>query len=157
VKHAEAMRGGSRTSGSRSQDGAATVEFVLVAVFCLVPLTYVLLTALSVQSTAFAVVEAARSGAQAFVSAPSGSLAGSRADRAVDLALADQGLSAEPRDVQITCSRSPCLTPGGTVRVRVSATVQLGWLPGWLGAGGAGIPVQAVHEKTVDPYLPART
>ena len=157
MKHAQEVRRGSRTRGGRSQDGTATVEFVLVAVLCLVPLTYVLLTALSVQSTTFAVVEAARSGAQAFVGAPSGWVAGSRADHAVSLALADQGLSGEPRDVQITCSRSPCLTPGGTVQVRVSAIVRLGWLPGWLGGGRAGIPVQAVHEETVDPYVPART
>ena len=140
-----------------SDCGAATVEFVLVALFLLVPLTYVVLTALSVQSHAFAVVQAARSGARAYVTAPSVRVAGQLARRAVDLALADQGLAGEPSMVQITCDRTPCLTPGATVRVQVSATVRLGWLPTWLGNDHGGIPVRAVHVETVDPYEPART
>ena len=142
---------------SRADDGGtATVEFVLVGLMLLVPLTYVLLTALAVQSHAYAVVEAARSGARAYVTAPNGSAARLRAQEAVRLSLADQGLPTGDATVAVACSRTPCLTPGGTVRVQVSATVGLGWVPDWLGERRAAIPVTAVHVETVDPFEPAR-
>jgi hypothetical protein len=141
----------------RGDDGAATVEFVLVGLLLLVPLAYVVLTALSVQRTAFGTVEAARSGARAFVTAPSGATGRSRAVRAVDLALADQGVRGDGAVLQITCGATPCLTPGATLRVRVSAIVRLPWLPSFLGGDDGGIPVQAVHVEVVDPFEPARS
>jgi hypothetical protein len=139
--------------------GTATVEFVLVGLLMMVPITYGLLTALQVQRTAFAAVEAARAGARAFITAPSSSAGRQRAQQAVDLALRDQGVPAHDGQLRITCSTTPCLTPGGTIGVAVSSTVYLGWLPTFLrgGAGGTvGIPVQAVHVETVDPFEPGR-
>ena len=147
----------SRRAVRRSDDGSATVEFVLVGLLLLVPLTYVALTALSVQRTAFAAVEAARSGARAFVTAPSGAAAAARAMQAVDLALADQGVGRGAARLQIGCSAQPCLTPGATVRVQVSAAVRLPWLPAFLSGDVGGIPVQAVHVEVVDPFEPARS
>ncbi len=140
----------------RGDAGAATVEFILVGLLLLVPLAYVVLTALTVQRTAFAVVEAARSGGRAFVTAPSGASARSRTVRAVDLALADQGAGAAGARLDIGCSATPCLTPGATVRITVSATVRLPWLPAFVGNDGGGIPVRAVHVEVVDPFEPAR-
>ncbi len=147
----------SRRALHRAEDGTATVEFLLVGLLLLVPLTYVVLTALSVQRTAFAAVEAARSAARAFVTAPSGAAARARATQAADLALADQGVARGAAAVQIGCSARPCLTPGATVRVQVSATVRMPWLPALLSGDGGGIPVQAVHVEVVDPFEPART
>jgi len=143
-------------SDAARDDGSALVEFVLVGLLLMVPLAYVVLTALSVQSRAYAVVEAARSGARAYVTAPTAAVASSSARRAVGLALHDQGVPAGAAVVSITCSRTPCLTPGGTVRIQVSAPVELGWVPSFLGGARAGVPVTAVHVETVDPFEPAR-
>jgi hypothetical protein len=141
---------------SGDDDGSALVEFVLVGLLLMVPLTYVVLMALTVQSRAYAVVEAARSGARAYVTAPSTNAAVSSVRRAIGLALHDQGVPPGAAVVSISCSRTPCLTPGGTVSVQVSAPVELGWVPSFLGGGRAAIPVSAVHVETVDPFEPAR-
>lgn len=146
----------SRRRPNRRDDGTATVEFVLVGLLMLVPIAYVVLTALSVQRAAFAAVEAARSGGRAFVTAQSDAAARARAARAVDLAMADQGLSGAATNLQISCAAKPCLTPGATVRVEVSGTVRLPWLPSVLGTDNGGIPVRAVHVEVVDPFQPAR-
>ena len=117
------------------------------------------MAALQVQRTAFAAVEAARSAARAFVTAPSGQVGRVRAQQAVDLALSDQGVPAQDGQLLITCSAMPCLTAGATVTVAVSGTVRLDWLPSFLGAGTPGlavIPVRAVHVETVDPFEPGR-
>ena len=144
-------------SGRRDGDaGTATIEFVLVGLLLMIPIAYGLLAALQVQRTAFAAVQAAREGARAFITAPSGAAARQRAQLAVDLALGDQGVPAQDGQLRITCSATPCLTPGGTVRVEVTSTVGLGWLPSFLGGGTAGIPVTAVHVETVDPFEPGR-
>ena len=148
--------GASDDRGSGSDRGSATVEFVLVGLLLLVPLTYVVLGALSVQRHAYAVVAAARSGARAYVSAPSGAAARARAQRAVALALADQGVPPASALVDIRCSRMPCLEPGATVRVQVSTTVVAGWVPSFLGGPALRVPVSSVHVETVDPFEPAR-
>ena len=136
--------------------GSATVEFVLVGLLLMVPLTYVVLGALAVQSHAYAVVTAARSAARAYVTAPSSAAGSTAARRAVALALRDQGVTDSAAAVVITCSSARCLTPGGTVRVRVSTTVGLGWVPSFLGGAAGGIPVSATHVETVDPFAAAR-
>jgi hypothetical protein len=151
---------GDRTRGSADAEadtGSAIVEFVVVGLLLMVPLAYVVLAALSVQRHAYAVVEAARSAARAYVTAPTATAGSADARRAVALALRDQGV-AEDAGVQvtITCSRTPCLTPGGTVRVRVSTTVVLGWVPAFLARGAAAIPVSATHVESVDPFTAAR-
>jgi hypothetical protein len=138
----------------KGDDGSATVELLLVGVLLLVPLAYVVISALTVQRHAYAAVAAARSGARAYVTAPSEAVARVRAQRAVDVALADQGVPAASAHVVVTCTRRPCLAPGATVRVQVSMTVVAG-LPSFLG-GSVGIPVSAVHVETVDPFVPAR-
>ena len=65
----------------RDDTGSATVEFVLVGLLLMVPLTYVVLGALTVQSHAYAVVTAARSAARAYVTAPSSAVGSSDARR----------------------------------------------------------------------------
>jgi Flp pilus assembly protein TadG len=144
--------------GSKGRDdGTATVEFVLVGLVLVVPLAYVVLTALSVQSHAYAVVTAARSAARAYVTAPSAEAGAARARGAAALALRDQGVRDAGVDVAVSCSTTPCLTPGGTVRVRVSTTVVLGGMPAFLTGGSTGIPVSATHVETVDPFAAPRT
>jgi hypothetical protein len=146
-----------RVPDRRRRDvGSATVEFVLVGLLLMVPLTYVVLGALTVQRHAYAVVTAARSAARAYVTASSSSVGSAAARRAVALALRDQGVPDSSAAVEISCSRLRCLTPGATVRVRVSTIVGLGWVPSFLGGGTGGIPVTATHVETVDPFTAGR-
>jgi len=137
-------------------DGTATVEFVLVALLLLVPLAYVLVAALDVQRTAYAVGQAARTGARAFVTAPSTAVGRERARRAAVLALADQGLPSDGLRVEVRCSAQPCLTPAASVRVVVSAVARLPLAPDVLGRPVAGLPVSAEQELTVEPYSARR-
>ena len=136
--------------------GAATIEFVLTALLLLVPLGYALLAALQVQRSAFAVTQAARSGARAFVTAPTAAIGRQRARRAVGLALGDQGVPVSGARVEIRCSAVPCLTPAGTVVVVVTTPVRLPVLPDLFGRPAAVVPVSAEQELTVDPYRPGR-
>jgi hypothetical protein len=152
------MRSSNRAdrTAARGDTGSATVEFVLVGLLLVVPLAYVVLGALSVQRHAYAVVEAARSAARAYVTAPTAAVGSADARRAVALALRDQGVPDAGVELSVTCSRTPCLSPGGTVRVRVATTVSLGWVPAFLGGGSVGIPISATHVESVDPFTALR-
>jgi Flp pilus assembly protein TadG len=140
----------------RGDDGTATVEFVLVALLLLVPLAYVLVAALDVQRAAYAVSQAARTGARAFVTAPSTAVGRERARRAAVLALADQGVPAGGLRVELHCSAQPCLTPAASVRVVVRAVARLPFAPEILGHPVAALPVSAEQELAVEPYSPGR-
>ncbi len=142
-------------AGSNS-DGSATVEFVLLGVALLLPLTYVLTTVLTLQRSAYGLTQAAREAARGYVTTPSGSDGAARATAAADLALRDQGI--DPRQVRITfdCSASPCLSPSGRLTVRVDTVVPLPWVPELLGRPTAAVPVSAEHTEIVDPFAPVR-
>ena len=137
-------------------EGSATVEFVLFSLLLLVPFTYVLLTVFQVQRAAYATTEAAREAGRAFVTAPSSGEARRRVDEAVVLALRDQGLPATGLGVRISCSRQPCLTPGGTVTVTIQDQVALPWVPALLGRPAASVTVRAVHVQAVDAFRAVR-
>ncbi len=133
---------------ARSQRGNAILEFQAFGLLLLLPLVYVLLTALDVQRTAFAATHAAREAGR--VAVVSGDEASARAAAAI--AFADQGLTPADATVSFTCSPS-CQTAGGEVTVTVSTVVRLPFLPDALGeAGRARIPVQAVHVATFDRF-----
>ena len=132
--------------------GTATIEFVLVALLLLVPLAYVLIAALDVQRAAYAVGQAARTGARAFVTAPSTAVGRERAQRAAVLALADQGVPPDTLRVEVRCSAQPCLTPSASVTVVVSCVARLPLAPEVLGRPVAAVPVRAEQELTVEPY-----
>jgi hypothetical protein len=135
--------------------GSATIESVVVLVVLLVPLTYVVLTGLQLQRAAFAATQAARTAARAFITAPTGGMGRVRADRAVRLAVADQGARIADLQLRIECSADPCLSPGGVVRVQVSGRVELPWVPDMLGRAAA-VPVTAIHTESVDPFREQR-
>lgn len=127
-----------------TDDGNASLEFVMVAVVLMVPLVYVLLTVFALQRAAFAVSAAAREAGRAYVTADAGDDPVSRAQTAADLALADQ-LPGTPRADLATTATT--LTPGATVTVHVTYRVALP-LAGHL----ATVPVTATHVATVDRY-----
>lgn len=139
----------SQQIGQRSSDqGAAVVEFVVLAVVVMVPLVYVILVVLQVHAGTYAVVTAAREAGRAYVSADSTSAGSARARTAAKVALADQGF-AEPH-VAIRCAGGPCLSPGSRVQVRVATTITIPLTP--YGDGRWSIPVSAGHEVAVDSY-----
>jgi hypothetical protein len=145
-----------RAGNAPPDEGSATVEFVLFSLLLLVPFTYVLLTVFQVQRAAYATTEAAREAGRAFVTARSSGEAQRRVDEVVALALRDQGLVATGLDVRISCSRQPCLTPGGTVTVTIQDQVALPWVPALFGRPAASVTVRAVHVQAVDAFRPAR-
>jgi hypothetical protein len=70
------------------------------------------------------------------------------------MTLADHGIVLEQGQLQITCSRTPCLTPGATVQVSYRTAVQLPLLPD--GFGLATFPISATHTQVVDVYSEVR-
>lgn len=99
------------------------IEFVFVAVLILIPLVYFVVAIALVQRSTVAVTHAAREAGRAFATADSTDHGVQRAQVAVRLALADQGLSddANRRYVEAdqTCESrtiTPSLTPGAQSR-----------------------------------------
>ena len=133
-------------------EGSAMVEFTWLAVLLVVPLVYVLLSALAVQRTAFGVTEAARQAGRAYATADDLAQAEARAREAVALALRDQGVQ-EPPELEVTCD-GPCLAPGTTVTVRVAHEVRLPVLS-LLGNAAPVVPVSATHDEVVDVFQEA--
>ena len=73
-------------------EGAAMVEFVLLAVVLVVPLCYIVLAVFDLQSAAFGANAATREAARVFVRAPSTAEGERRAETAAALTLADHGI-----------------------------------------------------------------
>lgn len=140
-------------SDMRSDIGNAIVEFVYLALLLMVPLVYVLLTVFRVQGAAYAVSGAAREAGRVFVSAAPGQDAGARAFTAASLVMTDTGLALRRHQLEITCSATPCLTPGATVDIAVDYDVPLPFLPHFLaGEAPASVRVESRHLEVVDRF-----
>lgn len=118
----------------RDDAGNAIVEFVFFAILVLVPLVYAVAGVASVQRSTLAVTQAARQAGRAFATSASTSEGVVRAQVAVRLALADEGLpdDAELRYVPtgLGCQDAvitPALQPGAEFAVCV---VRHAFLPG---------------------------
>ncbi len=138
--------------GTRQQrgadEGAAVVEFVVLAVVVMVPLVYVVLVILQVHAGTYAVVTAAREAGRAYVSSDNTTAGSARARAAAKVALADQGF-AEPQ-LRVRCTDGPCLAPGSRVQIQVATSIAIPLTP--YGDGRWSIPVSAGHEVAVDTY-----
>ncbi len=140
----------------RDDEGAAMVEFIVLAVTLAIPLCYLILAVFDVQRAAFGASAATREAARVFVRAPSTAEGEQRARAAAGITLADHGLALEPGDLTISCSSTPCLTPGATVRFTYRATVKLPFIAAFASADLATIPITASHTQTVDEYSEVR-
>ena len=138
----------------RSEDkGSAIVEFVWLAILLMIPLVYVVLTAVSIQRSAFAVTSAAREAGRAYATAGSDDLGESRAEAAAELAMHDQGVTWSPPGRLVECG--PCTyAPGSVFTVRLRLRVALPLVPSWLCRGHclAAIPVSATHTERVSCF-----
>ncbi|MBV9485884.1 MAG: hypothetical protein JO246_07480 [Frankiaceae bacterium] len=139
---------------SRPADrGSALVEFVWLAVLLMVPLVYVVLTAVSIQRSAFGLTEATRDAGRAYATAGSDRLGERRAEAAVRLALRDQGVDWRPSGRVVSCG--PCAyRPGSTFTVSLHTRVRLPFVPRWMCGKtcAAGIPVTARHTEALSCY-----
>src|SRR3954453_20202930 len=119
----------------------------------MIPLVYVVLTAASLQRTAFAETSAARDAARAYATAGSDAEGERRAEAAVVLALHDQGIDWAPTGRVVSCG--PCdYQPGSTFTVDLHRVVKLPLVPYWLCSERcvAGITVSAHHRERIDCY-----
>jgi Flp pilus assembly protein TadG len=136
-----------------NDDGTALVEFTWLAILLLVPLVYVVLSALSVQRAAFAATAAVRDAARAYATAGSDAEGELRAEQAVILAMHDQGIAWSPTGRVVSCGDCT-FQPGSTFTVDIHSTVALPFVPSWLCGErcAAGIPVSAHHRERIDCF-----
>ncbi|MBU4337312.1 MAG: pilus assembly protein [Actinobacteria bacterium] len=139
-------------------DGNALVEFLALAFVLLIPVAYLVLTLGRLQAAVFATEAAARGAARVYVTSEDVDLAGARALTATDLALDDQGFDDDPTQaLRLTCTTSPCLSPGGQVTAEVTAQVPLPFVPGFVrDRVPLSVPVSAVRTAAVDEYRAGR-
>lgn len=136
--------------------GAAMIEFVFLAVLLAVPLAYLLLAVFDVQRSAYGASSATREAARVFVRASSTAEAESQARSAAAVALADHGLALADGDLIISCSATPCLTPGATVQISFQTHVALPLIPVFGDRGVASIPIESSHVQVIDEYSELR-
>jgi Flp pilus assembly pilin Flp len=140
----------------RDEEGAAMVEFIVLAVTLAVPLCYLVLAVFDVQRSAFGASAATREAARVFVRASSTAEGEQQANAAAAITLADHGIELQPGELAISCSTTPCLTPGGTVSFSYRTTVKVPLLPEFASTDLASIPITASHTQTVDEYSEVR-
>lgn len=136
---------------ARRDDGNALVEFTWLGVLLLVPVAYLVVSVFQVQRAAFAVTQATREAGRAYVAAGDGDPEAA-ALAAAELALQDQGLRLDPRELSIRCSDDPCLTAGSTIIVRIDTKVSLPFIPKVFGRLPASIAVHGRHDEVVDCF-----
>lgn len=139
------------------ESGSATVEFVFLAVVLIVPLFYLVGTLGRVQAGSYAATMAAREAGRAYVTADEPGEAVVRARAAAQLAFEDQGFGGREATMRLGCDRTPCLRPGGTVRVDTVVRVPLPLVPAFAeGDLPPAVVLRATHVASVDRYRSVR-
>jgi hypothetical protein len=131
----------------RSEVGNVIVEFIGITVGLLVPLSIVANSSLLVANAYLATDVAARTAARAFVLSSSDVTAARAANSAAHLSAQDFISEGGTITTQISCSKKPCLSPGGFVTVKISKEIILN-LPKALGT--RSVLVTSQHTSGVD-------
>lgn len=132
--------------------GSAVIEFSWLAILLLVPLVYLVLCLARLQAGSYAVTQAARESARAFVTAEDDEGARVRSRAAADIAFADQGFGGQGR-LDLACTATPCLSPGASVTTRAAVAVPLPLAPAFLAdVVPLQIPVSATQVAPVPEY-----
>lgn len=136
-----------------TDDGSALVEFTYLAIILMIPLVYVVLSALSLQRAAFATTVAAREAARAYATAGSDAEGERRAELAVALVMHDQGVAWVPSGRVVECGGCD-YAAGSPFAVDLRTTVSLPFVPHWMCSSRclAGITVSAHHAERIDCY-----
>ena len=115
----------------QGERGNVPLEFIAIVVALLIPLTFSASAVSAVAKTNIAQESAARAAARAFVVAPNSQIAYSRSRAVAATILQDSGISANQVQTLITCSGTPCLTPGEVVTVTIKRVFTLQVLGSW--------------------------
>jgi hypothetical protein len=141
---------------SRTEDGSASLEFIVAGLVLLVPIVYLVVVLFQIQAAVLAAEGGARQAARLFVDAEDAEAATDRAATAVEFALRDQGIDPTIADVSITCrdgGPDECLDPGDLVTVVVRLDVVLPLAPPVLGLDDlAVIPIEASAVNGVSEF-----
>jgi Flp pilus assembly protein TadG len=144
----------------RQERGSALVEFVFIALVVFVPLVYLVAGFSAVQRGVFASTAAAREAGRALGTAPDVATGQARAERALQLAVADQHVDAT--DVRLAyappgagCAAAgsymPTLAPGERFSVCVTVTVRIPLLPEFIRTNTATGQFVVDRDRYVDP------
>lgn len=131
-----------------NEKGNASIEFLGFLLILVIPSIIgisVLGAVLSAKETG---VSAAREGARVFVRAQNHEEAYRSMEETVERTLAYKDLTTE-RPSEISCTASPCFTPGGSVSVTVYVHVDVPYMDG-------GLTVQARETMPVDELRASR-
>ncbi|MCD5315400.1 pilus assembly protein [Kineosporia babensis] len=132
------------------------IEFVALGLLLMLPVAYLVLVLGRIQAASFAANGAAREGARAFAAADSDAEAQRHLAITTELALRDHHFADEAGEVAISCTASPCLTPGERVTVEVQIAARFPWLPaGFADALNARVVVSASQAEVVDEFREA--
>lgn len=152
-------------AGGADDDGAAVIEFIALSLLLLVPLVYLVLTLGRIQAGAFAAEGAAHQAARSAVvtgvaerehgaSTEAAMAAGSgRAEAAVALVADDFGFEPGAAALELACEGA-CLEPGGNLEARVTVSVELPGIPGFVaGFIPLAVDVQGSARAPVDSVV----
>ena len=131
--------------------GNVIVEFIGITVALLVPLSIIANSSIMVANAYLATDVSARTAARAFVISSTDASGTSAANSAAGLVTQDLNSHDTAINTKISCTKNPCLSPGGYVTVRVSKEVKLN-LPGVFGV--RTVVVTAQHTSVVDELRP---
>jgi len=132
---------------TKVEDGNVIVEFIGITVALLVPLSIIANSSILVANAYLATDVSARTAARAFVVSSSDANGSRAANSAAGLIAQDFDSRDAAITTKITCSKNPCLSPGGFVTVRVSKEVRLN-LP--IAFGSRSVVVASQHTAVVD-------
>lgn len=134
-----------------SEQGSATIEFVIVVIGIVMPLVYITLAVAAVHGARSAASHGVREAARILMEADASTAGVARARQAVDLAFADHGLEVPSDALTVTCSSAPCLMPGSSVNVGVNWSMPLPWMPQILHAAAVW-PIREHYSLRVDDF-----
>ena len=130
-----------------SNEGNVIVEFIGITVALLVPLSIIANSSIMVANAYLSADISARTAARAFVVSSSDESGSRAANSAAELVANDFDSLNQEITTKISCSKKPCLSPGGFVTVIVSKKVKLD-LPRALGS--RTVVVTSQHTAIVD-------
>jgi hypothetical protein len=132
---------------SNSEAGNVSLEFIAIVAALLVPLTFIASAVAGVAKTNIAQESAARAAARAFVVAQSSQMAYARARAVAATVLSDFGIARNQVQTAISCSDTPCLTPGEVVTVTIKRSYTVQVLGTWV---NRSITISARHSVMVN-------
>jgi len=134
----------------QEETGNAIIEFIVIGVAVLMPMTYIVVAVGQVHAASMASEHAVREAARAFMTAEMPEVAHHRARIAAELALLDHGVTMPADAIRIRCS-GMCLQPETEVQINLDWQMPLPWLPEVFVASPS-IGISAVQRLPIDVY-----